>query len=42
MMSGAAMTLFDVKTAAALAGVSATMRAKSVRPDRLRPALTAA
>jgi len=42
MISGAAMTLLEVKTAAALAGVSATMSAKSVRPDFLRPALTAA
>jgi hypothetical protein len=31
-MSGAAMTRLAVKAAAALAGASATMRAKSVRP----------
>ena len=40
-MSGAAMTRLAVKAAAALAGVSATMRAKSVRPLFLRPALAA-
>jgi hypothetical protein len=40
-MSGAAMTRLEVNAAAALAGLSATMRAKSVRPLFLRPALMA-
>ncbi len=42
MMSGAAITRFDVNAAAALAGASATIRAKSVRPLAFRPALPAA
>ena len=41
MMSGAAMTRLAVKAAAALAGASATMRAKSGRPLAFRPALAA-
>jgi len=40
-MRGAAMTRFAVKAAAALAGESATMREKSVRPLALTPALMA-
>jgi len=40
-MSGAAMTRLAVKAAAAEAGVSATMRAKSVRPLFFSPALVA-
>ncbi len=38
---GAAVTRLAVKTAAALAGASATMRAKSVRPLFLSPAFAA-
>jgi hypothetical protein len=41
MISGAAVTRLAVKAAAALAGASATMRAKSVRPLFLSPALVA-
>ena len=40
-ISGAAVTRLAVKAAAALAGASATMRAKSVRPLCLSPALAA-
>src|SRR5271169_5419213 len=40
-INGAAVTRLAVKTAAALAGASATMTAKSVRPLFLSPALTA-
>ena len=41
IISGAAVTRLAVKAAAALAGASATMRAKSVRLLFLRPALVA-
>src|ERR1035438_846825 len=41
IISGAAVTRLAVKAAAALAGKSATMRAKSARPLALRPALAA-
>ena len=40
-ITGAATTRFDVNAAAALAGASATITAKSVRPLALRPALAA-
>jgi len=40
-MRGAAVTRLAVKAAAALAGWSATIRAKSVRPLFLRPAFAA-
>src|SRR5579863_6800116 len=38
---GAAMTRFEVNAAAALAGTSAAISAKSVRPLAFRPALVA-
>ncbi len=41
MINGAAITRFDVNAAAALAGASATIRAKSGRPLAFRPAFTA-